>query len=82
MTAFASLTSTPLRNDTPANPRWAACVRELGREPTQNEFGQWCMRRWDDYLAGVGLDGLRGSARTAACKAHGRAFEAWLGARR
>lgn len=78
MTAFASLTATPLRNDTPANPRWAACTRELGREPTQHEFGQWCLRRWDDYLDGVGLAELRGSARTAACKAHGRAFEAWL----
>jgi hypothetical protein len=78
MTAFASLTSTPLRNDTSANPRWAACVREMGREPSQTEFGQWCLRRWDDYFQAAGLGELRGMARASACRAHGRAFEAWL----
>jgi hypothetical protein len=78
MTAFASLTARPLRNDTAANPRWAACTRELGREPSQGEFGVWCLRRWDDYFEAVNLGTLKGLARASACRAHGRAFEAWL----
>ena len=78
MTAFASLTATPLRNDTPANPRWAACTRELGREPSVGEYDRWHGRRWADYLESIGLGALTGSAKSAACNAHKRAFEAWL----
>lgn len=81
MTAFASLTAAPLRNDGDHNPRWRACKRSIGRDPTQLEFGKWCQNRWDDYFAELGLGELKGCARSAACKAHGRAFEAWLGRR-
>ena len=78
MTAFASLTSQPLRNDTDANPRWVACTKDFGRAPSQSEFGQWSLRRWDDYFEAVGLGQLRGMARATACRSHGRAFEKWL----
>ena len=70
--------TTALRNDTQDNPRWAACTKAMGRTPTQNEFGKWCLLRWDDFLESRGLMGLRGGERTAACRVMARAFEAWL----
>ena len=72
-----TMTARPLRNDTSDHPRWAACTREYGREPSPTEFGQWCLRRWDDYFEAAGLGTLKGIARASACRAHGRTFEAW-----